>query len=131
MLSQFALEGFGVLLEPLALEHAPALAETAAGDRSSYGYTWVPDGLQEARAWVEGALAARDSGRQVPFAVRDARVGGRVAGSTRFLGLEVFSWPPDWPPGAGPGDPSPAMSSRRPWRRSAARGMRPGRSART
>src|SRR5215472_4231398 len=103
MLSQFALEGFGVLLEPLALQHAPALAEAAAGDRSTYGYTWVPDGLQEARAWVEGALAARDSGRQVPFAVRDARASGRVVGSTRFLDLDVFCWPPAWPPGVGAG----------------------------
>lgn len=103
MLGQFALEGFGVLLEPLAVEHAPALAEAAAGDRSSYGYTWVPVGLQEARAWVEGTLAARGSGRQVPFAVRDARAGGQVVGSTRFLDLDVLSWPPAWPPGASAG----------------------------
>jgi RimJ/RimL family protein N-acetyltransferase len=102
MLSQLTLEGHGVRLEPVALGHAEGLAKAAAGDRDSYGYTWVPDGAEDARAYVDLALAARDSGRQVPFAVRDLS-SGEVAGSTRFLDLDVFTWPSPWPPGIEPG----------------------------
>jgi len=109
LLSQVTLEGHGVRLEPLAPEHAEGLAVAAAADRDSYGYTWVPAGLSEAQAYVEMALAGRDTGRQVPFAVRDLG-SGQVAGSTRFLDLDVFAWPPAWPPGvaAGP-EPSDAQ----------------------
>lgn len=65
------------------------------------------DGLAQARRYVEAALAARDGGRQVPFAVRDGR-DGRLAGSTRFLDLDVFTWRPlPWPPGGSHG-PEPS-----------------------
>jgi RimJ/RimL family protein N-acetyltransferase len=110
MLSAFSLEGFGVRLEPLALDHAEGLAAAAAGDRGSFGYTWVPDGTADARAYAELALAGRGTGRQVPFAVLDLR-SGQVAGSTRFLDLDVFAFPPAWPPGAGQG---PEPSDERP-----------------
>ena len=110
MLSTFSLEGFGVRLEPLALDHAAGLAAAAAGDRGSFGYTWVPDGVADAQAYVESALAGRDAGRQVPFAVADLR-SGRIAGSTRFLDLDVFAAAPAWPPGVGQG---PEPSDERP-----------------
>ncbi len=106
MLSSFALEGSGVRLEPLAADHAPGLAGAAAGERASFGYTWVPDGIDDARRYVAAALAGRDSGRAVPFAVRHLG-SGRVVGSTRFLDLDVFAWPPPWPPGVGQG-PEPS-----------------------
>jgi N-acetyltransferase len=106
MLSEFALEGHGVRLEPLAFGHAEGLAKAAAGDRGSYGYTWVPDGLAEAHSYAELALAARDRGRQVPFAVRDLG-SGEIAGATRFVDLDVFAWPSPWPPGVAPG-PEPS-----------------------
>ena len=112
MLRQFSLEGHGVRLEPLAPGHAEGLAKAAAGDRDSYGYTWVPDGLQDAAAYVGQALAGRDSGRQVPFAVRDLAT-GEIAGATRFLDLDVFAFtgPAPWPPGVAsgpePGDERP------------------------
>jgi RimJ/RimL family protein N-acetyltransferase len=102
VLSPFGLEGAGVRLEPLSLDHAEALAAAAAGARDSFGYTWVPDGLADARRYVQAALADRDAGRTVPFAIR-TRMGHRIVGSTRFLDLEVFRWPPPWPPGAGRG----------------------------
>jgi N-acetyltransferase len=102
MLSPFGLEGAGIRLEPLSMGHAEALAEAASGARDSFGYTWVPDGLAEARRYVQAALDDRDAGRSVPFAVRTRR-GHRIAGSTRFLDLEVFRWPPPWPPGVGRG----------------------------
>ncbi len=129
MLSEFALEGHGVRLEPLALGHVEGLAKAAAGDRDSYGYTWVPDGPAQARSYVEQALAARDSGRQVPFAVRDLGP-GEIAGTTRLLDLDVFAWPPPWPPGIAAGPSRPTSSRRRP-RRSAPPGTRRGRSGRT
>ena len=102
MLSPFGLEGAGIRLEPLSMAHAEALAGAASGARDSFGYTWVPDGLAEARRYVQAALDDRDAGRTAPFAVR-ARMGHRIVGSTRFLDLEVFRWPPPWPPGAARG----------------------------
>ena len=102
MLSPFGLEGAGIRLEPLSMAHAEALAGAASGARDSFGYTWVPDGLPEARRYVQAALEDRDTGRSVPFAVR-TRMGHRIVGSTRFLDLEVFRWPPPWPPGVGRG----------------------------
>jgi RimJ/RimL family protein N-acetyltransferase len=106
MLSAFSLEGFGVRLEPLARAHAEGLAQAAAGDRGTFGYSWVPAGLDDARAYAESALAGRAAGRQVPFAVVDLR-SGRIAGSTRFLDLDVFAVPVPWPPGTAPG-PEPS-----------------------
>jgi RimJ/RimL family protein N-acetyltransferase len=107
MLSQFTIEGHGVRLEPLALDHAEGLAKAAAGDRDSYGYTWVPDGLADARAYAELALAGRDGGRQVPFAVRELG-SGQLAGATQFLDLTVFTQAASaWPPGIGQG-PEPS-----------------------
>jgi RimJ/RimL family protein N-acetyltransferase len=110
MLSEFTLEGHAVRLEPLSLDHAEGLAKAAAGDRDSYGYTWVPDGLAEALSYAEWSLAGRAGGRQVPFAVRDLR-SGDIAGSTRFLDLDIFvlssSGPAVWPPAPGSG-PEPS-----------------------
>ncbi|HWG03074.1 MAG TPA: GNAT family protein [Trebonia sp.] len=102
MLSLFTLEGFGVRLEPLGAGHVPDLAAAAAGDRASFGYTWVPDGPEDASRYVGSALAHRATGRAVPFAVRQLGSGDLV-GSTRFLDLDVFTWPPPWPPGVGRG----------------------------
>ena len=110
MLRPFVLEGAGVRLEPLTGEHIPALAAAAAGERASFGYTWVPDGAEDARRYVQAALAERDGGRTVPFAVRRLS-DHRIVGSTRFLDLEVFTWPPAWPPGVGRG---PVPSDERP-----------------
>jgi len=46
-------------VEPLTREHAPALAAAAAEDRSSYGYTWVPEGLADAERYVRGRGSTR------------------------------------------------------------------------
>lgn len=102
VLSSFILQGTVVRLEPLKPAHAAELAEAAAGDRGSFGYTWVPDDAEDARRYVEAALADRETGRAVPFAVRHLETGA-IAGSTRFLDLDVFTWPPPWPPGVGRG----------------------------
>ena len=47
MLSQFTLEGHGARLEPLSLDHLEGLAKAGAGDRDSYGYTWVPGSVDD------------------------------------------------------------------------------------
>lgn len=91
------LAGRGVRLEPLALDHAPALAAAAAEDRSTYAFTPVPDGPGEARDYVEAALAETAAGNHLPFAV--VWLGGpergpdRVVGTTRFVDVAPWQWP--------------------------------------
>jgi RimJ/RimL family protein N-acetyltransferase len=86
------LEGELVRLEPLELAHAEALAAAAAGDRSLYRWTWVPDGVEAARAYIAEARADQAF---VPFAtVRLAD--GLVVGSTRYR-VEFWAWPAGHP----------------------------------
>jgi RimJ/RimL family protein N-acetyltransferase len=95
-----------IRLEPLQEGHAAALAEAAAENRASYAFTWVPDGLDDARRYIAGALAGQAAGGALPFAVRRCS-DGRIVGGTQFLDLAVFSWPPPWPPGTA-GGPAPS-----------------------
>lgn len=92
------LRGRHVQLEPLSLDHVDALAAAGGADRDSFGYTPVPHDAESARRYVELALADHAVGRVVPFAVRDLAT-GTVVGSTRFLDLEVFVFPPPWQSG--------------------------------
>jgi RimJ/RimL family protein N-acetyltransferase len=84
------LTGQTVTLRPLALADAAALAAAASESRASYGFIRVPDGVEAARRYVELALADRDAGHRVPFAIvwRD-----RVAGSTSYLDVQRWRWP--------------------------------------
>jgi RimJ/RimL family protein N-acetyltransferase len=82
------LAGRFVRLEPVALDHVPALAAAAAEDRTTYGWTPVPDGIDQFRAVVEQALAERAAGRRLTFAT--LTVDGRLVGSTSFL--DPQSW---------------------------------------
>lgn len=100
------MENERVQVEPLARDHAPALARAAGHDRRSYGYTWVPHGLADAERYVEAGLAHQATGRALVQVVR-RRSDDRIVGSTRFLDLDVFTWPPPWPPGVGVG-PEPS-----------------------
>jgi RimJ/RimL family protein N-acetyltransferase len=84
------LAGRRVRLEPLAPGHAEALAEAAAGDRSTFGLTQVPDGVPQAKAYVARALAEAADGASLAFATVLVQA-GRVVGSTRFMTLEY--WP--------------------------------------
>jgi RimJ/RimL family protein N-acetyltransferase len=78
------LEGEHVVLEPLALDHAGALAEaTADGELWKLWYTFVPAPDQVAN-YIDTALEGRDRHGDLPFAVRH-RQSGRVIGSTRFF----------------------------------------------
>jgi RimJ/RimL family protein N-acetyltransferase len=96
----FTLEGDHVRLEPLSEAHIPALVEAAAEDRSSYRWTYTPDGLEQMTDYVRDARAKAASGAHVAFATvaKGTGPGGgdRVMGATRFC--EIFFW--QWPPGA-------------------------------
>lgn len=96
MLLPLTLEGRFVRLEPLSLDHVPALAAAAAGPRDTFVYTLVPDGEAEARRFVEEALAQQAAGTSIPFATVN-RASGRVVGSTRFCYIEHWDWEPGSP----------------------------------
>jgi RimJ/RimL family protein N-acetyltransferase len=84
-----------VELHPLTLDHAAALALAASISRDTYGLTRVPQGESAMREWIGVALAEQDAGVSLPFVTCDARV-GRVVGSTRFMTIERWKWPPPW-----------------------------------
>jgi len=90
------LGGRHVRLEPLTRGHAGALATAASGSRETYGLTTVPEGEGEALAYIETALRDQAAARSLPFATV-ASATGRVVGSTRFLNIEFWSWPPGHP----------------------------------
>lgn len=102
MLTPFKLHGRAVELEPLDPTHVLGLAKAAGEDRSSFVYSEVPDGIGEFEAYVEQNVKLARSGRQVPFAIR-LLAEDRIVGATRFMDLEVFEWPPPWPPGVTKG----------------------------
>ena len=93
------LQGRIVRLEPLSLEHVPALVLAATEQRSTYAYTTVPEQPDDMADYVRVALAERDAGRVLPFATIEH---DRVVGSTRFLDLDY------WPPRLVGGEPSVA-----------------------
>ena len=79
------LHGRHVTLEPLAYEHAPALAEAAEdGELWKLWYTMVPS-RDTVAGYVETAIAQRDAGLALPFVVRDAQ--GAIVGSTRYCNI--------------------------------------------
>lgn len=94
------LEGTHVRLEPLRVEHAPALH--AAGADASI-WTYMPRAafadLEDVRKWIDEALQAQRNGTDVPF-VTVRRSDGKVVGSTRYIdirrphrGLEIgWTW---------------------------------------
>ncbi|MBZ5682699.1 MAG: GNAT family N-acetyltransferase [Acidobacteriia bacterium] len=87
------LAGKHVLLEPLDHRHVDGLVAAEAVDPSLYQWSPVPQGKVEAARYVDTALAWRDAGTAVPFAI--VRVDtGAVLGSTRFWNLERWAWPP-------------------------------------
>ena len=91
MSAPFTLEGTHVRLEPLSTDHADGLLTAATGDRSTFGYTVVPDDPASVTDYVERALGHAAAGDQVPFATVSLAL-GRVVGSTRFYELEPWDW---------------------------------------
>lgn len=86
------LEGRHIRLDELELKHARGLAEASAGDPELYRWSPVPQGKAEARAYIETALAWRDAGTALPFAIVNNE-SGAIVGSTRFFNLERWPWP--------------------------------------
>src|SRR5437016_6052044 len=90
------LQGRHVRLEPLEHRHVDGLVAAAAAETSLYRWSPVPQGKADATAYVDTALAWRDAGTAVPFAI--VRVDdGFVIGSTRFFDLERWAWPQGHP----------------------------------
>ncbi len=89
----FRLEGRHIVLEPLELAHASALAKaSAAADPELYRWSPVPRGETEAQLYIQTALAWRGAGTALAFAtVRKSD--GVVIGSTRFFDIERWAWP--------------------------------------
>ena len=90
-MERLTLSGTHVRLVPLTIAHAPALAHVSAGDRSTFGLTWVPDGEKDAERYVAAAQADEEAGTALPFATVRA-ADGEVVGSTRFMNIERWKW---------------------------------------
>ncbi|HEV2425490.1 MAG TPA: GNAT family protein [Terriglobia bacterium] len=90
------LESRDIRLEPLELRHADGLVAAAAVDPSLYQWSPVPQGKAATLRYVETALAWKQAGTAVPFAI--VRLSDDVViGSTRFWNLERWAWPPGHP----------------------------------
>ena len=77
------LEGYGMRLEPLTLDHAPGIAAAAAdGKLWELFFTTVPAPGEET-AYIRAALDGQRDGHMLPWAVRDL-VSGEIVGSTRY-----------------------------------------------
>ena len=86
------LSGKHVRLEPLDRRHVEQLVAASAADPSLYQWSLVPQGRAEMTAYVDMALAWRDAGSAVPFAIVRLEDGVAV-GSTRFWNMERWRWP--------------------------------------
>ena len=96
MTADLSLQGKYIRLEPLGHRHIDGLVAAAAADPSLYRWSPVPQGKNEAAAYVDTALAWRDAGTAVPFAI--VRLPDEtVIGSTRFWNIERWAWPADHP----------------------------------
>ena len=77
------LEGHGVRLEPLSLEHEQGLIEAATDGRLwELFFTSVPE-PDKARKYIEDALKGQQRGEMLPWAVRDLK-SNAIVGSTRY-----------------------------------------------
>ncbi|CAN5680900.1 GNAT family protein [soil metagenome] len=82
-LSPVTLEAHGIRLEPLTITHADGTAAAVQDGRLwELWYTGVPR-PEEARAYIETALAGQSAGHMLPWAVREI-ASGQIVGSTRY-----------------------------------------------
>ncbi len=81
--AEVTLEGNGIRLEPLTTAHAQDLVVAASdGKLWELWYTTVPT-PDDAGKYVELALAGRDAGHMLPWAVRELRT-NTIIGTTRY-----------------------------------------------
>ena len=90
------LTGASIRLEPLTHRHIDGLVTAAAADPSLYQWSPVPQSTGAAASYVDTAMAWREAGSAVPFAIVRLR-DEVVIGSTRFWNLERWAWPQDHP----------------------------------
>ncbi|MCU1396854.1 MAG: acetyltransferase, ribosomal protein N-acetylase [Ilumatobacteraceae bacterium] len=83
------LTGNHVQLEPLSLDHVHQLVVAANEDRSTYGWTPVPETAGAMTSYVTNLLADAEAKRIIPFAQRRLS-DQRVIGCTRYL--EIRYW---------------------------------------
>lgn len=77
------LEGRGVRLEPMGLQHEPDLRAAAAdGELWNLIFTSVPE-PDLTRGYIETALADKAKGSRVPWVVRELAT-GKIVGSTSY-----------------------------------------------
>lgn len=82
-LAPITLEGHGIRLEPLTLEHEADLSAAAAdGELWNLWFTSVPR-PEETKTYIETALAGYQAGHMLPWAVRELTT-GKIVGSTRY-----------------------------------------------
>ena len=91
-IEDIVLAGRNVRLEPLSLRHLEGLVTASAVDPSLYRWSPIPQGTGETTKYVETALAWKEAGTAMPFAII-RRADEIVIGSTRFWNIEHWSWP--------------------------------------
>jgi N-acetyltransferase len=85
-----ALEGHGIRLEPLSIEHERGLAAAAAdGKLWELWFTSVPE-PEQTLTYISSALEGQGKGEMLPWAVRDLK-SGDIVGSTRYHDILVKS----------------------------------------
>jgi RimJ/RimL family protein N-acetyltransferase len=94
------LTGDLIRLEPLGYQHVPGLVAASAGGAELYRWSAVPQDEAAVRRYTETAVAGREAGTAVPFAVL-RMADDTVIGSTRFWALDYWAWP-DGRPRTGP-----------------------------
>ena len=95
-MDSLTLHGTYIRLEPLELNHAEDLAAAAAADLTLYQWSAIPQGKAATESYIAAALAGRDAGNTLPFAIIRA-TDGAVIGSTRFWNIEFWAWPESHP----------------------------------
>ena len=84
------LTGTEIILRPLTLADAEALAQAAGESREQYRFNPVPSGLEESRSYIELALRQQAAGERMPFAIVWR---GKVVGTTSYWELQPWQWP--------------------------------------
>jgi N-acetyltransferase len=90
------LQGQHVRLEPLEHRYIDGLVAVAGNDAELYRWSPVPQDKTAAKKYVETAIAWRDAGTALPFAIVRA-VDSVVIGSSRFWNIERWAWPEGHP----------------------------------
>lgn len=88
IIQPITIEGPRVRLEPLTLDHVDALAEFGLNPDLWRYRTEVVQTRDEMRSYVQNILDRQAAGAEVGF-VTIERNSGRVAGSTRFMDIDV------------------------------------------